>query len=177
VRRFIVFLILFTVWLVFSGHFDVIHLALGVTCSALVALFSYDLLFPEAPSYRTAAIAWRVLCFFPWLFYQIVLSNLHILYLVCRPDRLRPQIVHFKTILTSDLAKVAFGTSITLTPGTVTMDIINDEFTVHAISDQAAKSLRSGKMERRVGHAFMESINQVIPGGAPPATEKNEVPS
>ena len=69
---------------------------------------------------------------------------------------LRPQIVQFRTGLTSDLARVVLGNSITLTPGTITMDIDDDEFTVHAISDQAARSLRSGEMERRVGHVFLE---------------------
>lgn len=151
-----VFLILFAIWLVFSGHFDALHLALGLACSGLVAVFSSELLFPETLSSRTAVTAWRVVRYLPWLLYQIVLANLHIVYLVCRPGQLRPQIVRFKTGLTSDLAKVVFGNSITLTPGTITMDIHDGEFTVHAVSDQAARSLRNGEMERRVGHAFLE---------------------
>ena len=133
-----VFLILFAVWLVFSGHFDALHLALGLACSALVAVLSSELLLPQTPSFRTAVTTWRVLRYLPWLLYQIVLANLHVVYLVWRPGQLRPQIVQFRTGLTSDLA------------------IDDDEFTVHAVSDQAARSLRSGEMERRVGHVFLE---------------------
>ncbi len=149
-------LILFAVWLVFSGHFDALHLALGLACSALVAVFSSELLFPETLTSRTAVTTWRVVRYLPWLLLQIVLANLHIVYLVWRPGQLRPQIVRFKTGLTSDLAKVVFGNSITLTPGTITMEIDDDEFTVHAVSDQAASSLQSGEMERRVAHAFLD---------------------
>ena len=155
-QRLVVFLILFAVWLVFSGHFDALHLALGLACSALVAVFSSELLLPQTPSFRTAVTTWRVLRYLPWLLYQIVLANLHVVYLVWRPGQLRPQIVQFRTGLTRDLARVVLGNSITLTPGTITMDIDDDEFTVHAVSDQAARSLRSGEMERRVGHVFLE---------------------
>ena len=107
-------------------------------------------------SSRTAVTTWRVLRHLPWLLYQIVLANLHVVYLVWRPGQLRPQIVQFKTGLKSDLARAVLGNAITLTPGTITMDIVDDEFTVHAVSDQAARSLRSGEMARRVGHIFLE---------------------
>ena len=166
-RKLAVFLILFAFWLVFSGHFDAVHLALGLACAALVAVFSSELLLPETLSSRTAVTTWRVMRYLPWLLYQIVLANLHIVYLVCRPDQLRPQIVRFKTGLTSDLAKVVFGNSITLTPGTITMDIVDDEFTVHAISDHAARDLRRGEMERRVGHALMEPDGPVTTNDVP----------
>lgn len=155
-RTFVTFLILFTLWLLFSGHFDAGHLTLGLLCAGVVAAFSSDLLFPETPSARTAATAWRVVCYMPWLLYQIVLANLHVVYLVCRPSRLRPQVVRFKTGLTGDPAKVVLGNSITLTPGTITMDIEGDEFTVHAVSDEAASGLLSGEMERRVARVFLE---------------------
>ena len=103
-QRLVVFLILFAVWLVFSGHFDALHLALGLACSALVAVFSWELLLPQPPSFRTAVTTWRVLRYLPWLLYQIVLANLHVVYLVWRPGQLRPQIVQFRTGLTSALA-------------------------------------------------------------------------
>ena len=88
--------------------------------------------------------------------YQIVLANLHVVYLICRPDHIRPQVVRFKTRLRSDFAKVTLGNSITLTPGTITMDIVDDEFVVHAISDKVADGLQNGEMELRVAWALLE---------------------
>ncbi len=89
------------------------------------------------------------------------------MYLVLRPGELRPQTVRFKTGLQSDLAKVILGNSITLTPGTITMDIEGDEFYVHAVSDKAALSIIHGDMERRVGHALVEPEHRARPIGVP----------
>ena len=57
--------------------------------------------------------------------------------------------VRFKTHLKTDFAKWVFANSITLTPGTVTIRIDDDEFYVHAISEYTAKGLE-GEMEKRI---------------------------
>ena len=166
-RRLAVFLILFVFWLIFSGHFDPLHLVLGLVCSALVAFFSYDLLLLDTTSPRKWLRAWRFLLFVPWLLYQIVLANLHVVYLVIFPQKIRPRIVRFKTTLTSDISKVTLGNSITLTPGTITMDIDDGEFYVHALSDKVARDLLSGDMERRVAHVFLEPGPESNPVNGP----------
>ena len=66
------------------------------------------------------------------------------------------KVVQFKTKLRSDISKVTLANSITLTPGTITMDIIDGEFYVHAISETAAADLLTGEMERRVAYIYME---------------------
>ena len=156
VRRLAVFVILFLFWLVFSGHFDPLHLILGLVCSSLVAFFSYDLLLQDIPFPGRWLRAWRFVLYVPWLLYQIVLANLHVVYLIMFPHKIRPRIIRFKTSLTSDLSKVTLGNSITLTPGTITMDIDDGEFYVHALSDKVAADLLSGDMERRVAHVFLD---------------------
>ena len=166
-RRLAVFLILFAFWLILSGHVDPLHLILGLVCSALVAVFSYDLLLPDRPCPRRWLRAWRFLLFLPWLLYQIVLANLHVVYLVIFPHKIRPRIVRFKTSLTSDISKVTLGNSITLTPGTITMDIDDGEFYVHALSDKVARDLLSGDMERRVAHVFLEPEPEANPVTGP----------
>jgi multicomponent Na+:H+ antiporter subunit E len=64
--------------------------------------------------------------------------------------------VRFKTGLKSDFAKVTLANSITLTPGTITMNVDNDEFYIHAISDKAALGVIESDMEQRVGYVFLE---------------------
>ena len=162
-RRFAVLVTLFAFWLVFSGHFDALHVSLGLICSAAVATLSYDLLLPEPLPGSAALIAWRFLLYTPWLIWQVVVANFHVLYLVLQPNLLRPQIVRFKTGLQSDLAKVTLANSITLTPGTITMDMDDDEFYVHAVSDKAALSLIEGHMEQRIGHVFLEPEHATRP--------------
>jgi multicomponent Na+:H+ antiporter subunit E len=163
VRRLVVFVLLFTFWIVFSGHFDALHLGLGLTCSAIVAMLSYDLILPGPLSEGTLTTARRFLTYIPWLMYEVLVANLHVVYLVLRPQKIRPQIVRFRTGLKSDLARATLGNSITLTPGTITMDISDDEFFVHAVSDKAAASVVEGAMERRVARVFLEPENQAQP--------------
>lgn len=150
------FLALFVFWLIFSGHYDALHLSLGVVSSALVAFASHDLLISDQASPIKLVKLGRFLRYLPWLLYQIVLANFHVVSLVLRPRDIRPQVVRFKTKLETDLALVSLANSITLTPGTITMDIANGEFVVHAVSDKAARDLLTGEMERRVGRVFIE---------------------
>ena len=66
---------------------------------------------------------------------------------------INPQMVKFKTSLTTDLSKFVLANSITLTPGTVTVRIQGDEFLVHALTDYVAEGL-PGEMEDRVKKIF-----------------------
>ncbi len=154
--RFVTFVLLLVFWIVFSGKFDAFHLPLGILSCLIVALVSHDLLFQNVGTDNKLRIAGRFLLYLPWLIYQVILANLHVARLVISPRGMRPQIVSVKTKLKSDIALVTFANSITLTPGTITMDIIDGEFFVHAISQKVADDLLSGDMENRVARVFFE---------------------
>ena len=98
----------------------------------------------------------RIPAYLGWLLWQIVLANVSILKLVFQPRPLEgvaPQVVRFKTTLKSDWVKFVLAQSITLTPGTVTIKIVGDEFFVHAISQEAADGL-DGAMEGWIKHVY-----------------------
>jgi multicomponent Na+:H+ antiporter subunit E len=67
-----------------------------------------------------------------------------------------PKIIKFKTKLKRDISLAVFANSITLTPGTITADIKEGEYYVHALSKKVAEELLTGKMEDKVAHIFME---------------------
>jgi len=150
------FLIMFGFWILLSGKFDLFHLTLGVLSSALVSSLSTDILMLDTKKNDRLAIAFRFICYIPWLLYQIVLSTLHVTFLALHPkmiDKIDPTIVTFKTKLKSNIARVALANSITLTPGTITIRIEDDVFYVHAISRKAAAGL-PGEMEDRLAGIF-----------------------
>ena len=150
-------LILFSFWVVLSGHFDAFHLGAGIFCSLIVAMVSYKLLFSGVPTSKTAIEAFRFLRYLPWLFGQIILANLHVAYLALHPKMpIYPRIIRFKTILTRELSLVLFANSITLTPGTITVEVREGEYFVHALSKKVANDLLKGDMERRVAAVFEE---------------------
>jgi len=155
----ITFAALFGLWILLSGKFDFLHLALGLLSCALVSYISSDLLFPEGKPERLLLSMWRFLKYTPWLLYQIWLANLHLLYLTFHPrmlDLIDPHIIRFQSKLTKDLALVSFANSITLTPGTITVSVsVDGDFKIHAIDKVSAEAL-PGEMEARVARAFGE---------------------
>ncbi|OGW17805.1 MAG: hypothetical protein A2X56_11915 [Nitrospirae bacterium GWC2_57_13] len=153
----ILFAALFTLWMVWSGIFDAFHLSLGIISSALVTFMTHDLIFRrEIHPYAFQEII-RFLKYIPWLLYQIVLSNLHVAQLALNPKMpIDPQLVKFKSTLKKDVSHVVFGNSITLTPGTITADIRDGEYYVHALSKKTAEDLLNSDMEQRIAHIFGE---------------------
>ncbi|MCK5679325.1 Na(+)/H(+) antiporter subunit B [bacterium] len=149
------FILLFLFWLLLSGHYDTFHVTIGVFCCLLISYSSFDLLFLHIGASHTHLILPRLLLYIPWHFYQIVLSNIHLIKLVFSPiSRLNPKIMPYQTKLDNGLALVTFANSITLTPGTITIELDEQTFYIHAIDDEAANDLLSGEMENRVEKAF-----------------------
>jgi len=152
------FVILMAFWALLSEKFDAFHLSLGVICSLIVAYISHDLLFANVRVGDGRIIAQRFLHYIPWLLREIVTANFHVAYLALSPRMpIDPQVMTFKTKLESDISWVTLANSITLTPGTITMDIEEREFVVHALDSKVAADLDTGEMEDRVAHIFMEA--------------------
>ena len=150
------YIIVFVFWLLLSAHSDAFHVGAGIVCSLIVAYASHDLLFTGTGNHTLTKIV-RFSTYLPWLIYQIVLANIDVAKRALAPGMpIDPQVVTFKTMLRSDVARTALANSITLTPGTVTIDIVDDVFYVHAIAKEPADDLLEGAMERRIAHIFME---------------------
>jgi multicomponent Na+:H+ antiporter subunit E len=153
------FLILFILWIVFSGRFDGFHLTLGFISSAIVAAFSGDLMFTSHEPRGIFRLWLRLFTYIPWLIYQIFLANLHVMYLVFHPKMMKlinPQIIEFDSELKSDYARTTFANSITLTPGTITVNVtVLGRFSVHCIDDKSVQSL-PGAMEEKILNVFRE---------------------
>lgn len=171
-RRFLLFegLILLAIWLSLSGYFDPFHVGLGVVTVAFVLWLNRPAraieVDPERPTLdplggtAEAPIRFfRLLLYLPWLFWQMLMSGIYVAHLpLARRPRIAPLILRFRSHQPSYTAQVFLGNSITLTPGTLTLDIEGDELTVHAINEHSADALLAGSMARRVAALF---------GGAP----------
>jgi len=155
----ITFVIMIGFWLIFSGRFDLFHLSLGVVSCLLVAYFSSDLLFPTGLQTGFLTCWIRFAWYVPWLLYQILLANLYVLRLSFHPRMMAlidPHIIEFNSRLESDISRTTFANSITLTPGTITVNVsAMGRFTVHCI-DVASGEPLPGEMERKIARIFKE---------------------
>lgn len=136
-------------WLVMSFLFKPVILGLGVVSIGLsVALAArMGLLDREtAPYHRTVAF----LRYAPWLIGEIYKSNLKVLKAVLSPELdIKPTLVKVRSTCRSDLAKVIFANSITLTPGTVTLRVDDDSMLVHGLYEDSAQPEDFEEMDRR----------------------------
>ncbi len=155
--------ILMIFWVVLSGKFDTFHLSLGALCSLFVAVLFHDMLFANVRVGDMRTVAGRFILYIPWLLKQIFTANIHVASLVLRPRMpIEPRLLTFTTKLETDISSVTLANSITLTPGTITIDIREGVFYVHALSRKVAEDLNAGEMEDRVAHIFMEADHLYI---------------
>ena len=158
----LIFVLLLLTWVIFSGQFDAFHLTLGALSAWFVTKISGDLLFTDRKGSIFGRLREGILLpgYIWYLVYEVVVANLHVLYLALHPNgmrELRPRMIKFRTILKTDFAKWVLANSITLTPGTVTAKIEGDIFHVHAISEAVAAGI-GGEMERRVAEIFEPEV-------------------
>ncbi len=96
----------------------------------------------------------RALAYLPWLLWEIAKSNVAVARLILSPSLpISPRMVKVQAGQRHDIGRVIYANSITLTPGTVTVGVEGDKLTVHALTEEAAESLESGEMDRRVTRA------------------------
>jgi len=142
--------LLMLAWLLWSGLFKPLLLALGVFSSVLVAYLSHRLRLFDEPVFELRYIL-RLVKFWAWLAGEIVKSSLHVTRLVLSPKPpISPTVAEFDSRCERPLDQAVLGNSITLTPGTVPLQITNGHFVVQAITQSSARDIASGEMERRV---------------------------
>ena len=138
---FISFILFLSVWLALSGKYDVFHVSLGIISSLIVAYTSRDLINNSNNICKNIKIFIKFLFYIPWLIYQIILSNFIITRIVLSKNvikNINPRIFTYETVLTSDLAKMFLANSITLTPGTITISVVDNKLTIHALKEEGA---------------------------------------
>ena len=144
-------IVMFAFWILLSGEFTFILITSGVVASLITAYLSHDIFVGKADLKTETGRVFKFIVYIPWLLWEIILANVEIAYLVLNPKPLiDPQLVHFKNDLKTDLGIVTLAHSITLTPGTVTVEANREEFIIHAIWQKSAEGIIGGEMQRKV---------------------------
>jgi multicomponent Na+:H+ antiporter subunit E len=146
-------MVLFAFWILLSASFEWIHLGLGL-------LFSFAVAWSNAghstfvPKFRLWS---RVILYFPWLFYKIVQSSLHLTKLILHPALpIDPQLISVESKLNHHAAVVLLGNSITLTPGTITAEVDHNKLIVHALDKVLSEDVTSKQIESKIAEIFRD---------------------
>lgn len=144
------FLVLFATWVLLSGFFDALHLGFGIASCAVTVWIAHrmDVIDHEG---HPLHVRWdRGLRYYPWLIKEIVLANLDVLKRVWGLAPIDPVMDQIHTHQTSDLGRVIYAQSITLTPGTVSVDVHEGTLLVHALHRSGLDDLNEGVMDAKV---------------------------
>lgn len=126
--RVVLFILGLGVWILLSWPPDFQHLFVGMIASAVVAWFSGDLFTHRAHLFTHIERYLWFLYYIPLFAWECLKANLDVAFRVIHPHTpLNPGIVKIKTKLKSDTALTFLANSITLTPGTLTVDVDKDK--------------------------------------------------
>lgn len=159
--------LLFALWVFLSGLLDPFHLGLGAVSAGLVLWLNRGIrrlpAVRAAPQPEARLRPLRFLAYCLWLPLQILRSALYVAGLVLHPRLpVRPVVVRFRSRQPNVFAQMVLGNSITLTPGTLTVDVEGDRFVVHALTPKTARELLGGGMQDRVSHLFTDRPGTLV---------------
>lgn len=138
---------LFAGWMLFTWSIDIFSLIMGGLFSFLTAILTFRLFIDEYEADRRALLPRlpSLILYLLLLIFRMYVSSFKVLYNVLL-GRINPGIVHFRTRLKSDLARVILTNSITLTPGTITLDLNDDHLVVHWLDAKTTHSSYAGEV-------------------------------
>ncbi|MEM7480550.1 MAG: Na+/H+ antiporter subunit E [Acidobacteriota bacterium] len=146
---------LMAIWLLWSGIYKPLVIILGAASCLFVAFLTHRMETVD-DELRHFALVPRLVRYLPWLALRIVRTNIDIARRILSPAMpIQPQLVRVVAKQKTDLGRVIYANSLTLTPGTVTVDMDGEDLLVHALTQENADALGRGRMNRKVAR-FIE---------------------
>ena len=134
-----------------SGHTTPLLLLLGAASCIVVWLISERMDLVDHEDHPLYLHPIRLVLYTLWLFGEVVTANFDVARRIIDPKLpIRPTVLKLRTSQRLELGQVIYANSITLTPGTVSIDLQGQEIEVHALAQEPARSLLTGEMDRRV---------------------------
>jgi len=164
-RRLIYFVLAFIIWLILTwpfaeGKVDIQVVIAGVIASAIIAILFHEILPKEYRVFISPVRIFWALVYIPVFFYYVLKANLDVVYRALHPKMpIKPGIVKIKTILKTESGITALANSITLTPGTLTVDLTDDGFLyIHWINVKSDDIEQATKFIARRFEWFLQKI-------------------
>ena len=142
---------LLVLWIMLSGHYTLLQLSLGLLSVLIVTIISsrMNLIIFDQPILQLYFIKFIPYGF--WLMIEILKSNIDVCIRILNPKLpINPQLITVKSTQASNLAKVIYANSITLTPGTISIDLDGSKIEVHCLSNIGIDSLKTGVMDKKI---------------------------
>lgn len=159
-RRFIYFVVAFVIWMLLVWDTNVQVLIAGLIASAIVAVLFHEVLPKEPYVFLSPVRLFWLLVYLPVFFYYVLKANLDVVYRALHPQMpINPGIVKITTNLKTESGITALANSITLTPGTLTVDLTDDGFLyIHWINVKSDNVEQATKLIAQRFEWFLQKI-------------------
>jgi len=159
-RRLIYFVLAFVIWMLLTWQIDAQIIIAGLVASAIVAFLFQEILPKEYRVFLSPIRLFWLLVYLPVFFYYVMKANLDVVYRTLHPKMpIKPGIVKIKTELKTESGITALANSITLTPGTLTVDLTDDGYLyVHWINVKSDDMEEATKFIARKFEWFLKKI-------------------
>ncbi len=159
-RRLIYFVLAFIIWMLLTWQIDTQVIIAGLIASAIVALLFHEILPKEHLVFISPTRIFWTLVYIPVFFYYIIKAKFDVVYRALHPKMpIKPGIVKIKTTLKTESGITALANSITLTPGTLTVDLTDDGFLyVHWINVKSDDVEQATELIARRFEWFLKKI-------------------
>ena len=152
-------LALSAIWLAWSGHYEPLTLSLGAGSLVVVLALAVRMKLVDEEGLPLDLNYARLLAYMPWLALEVVKSNLDVARRILTPGAvpIAPRILRVRASQRSSVGQAIHANSITLTPGTISIDVEDGAILIHALHADAAAGAASGEMDRRCAALEVES--------------------
>lgn len=143
--------VLFAFWLLLSGHYTPFLVAAGFGCVLAVVALARRMNVINHEGHPAHLAPRALLGYWPWLIREILKSGWAVTRITLDPRLpISPTLVRFRPTQKTDVGLTTHANSITLTPGTISVEVGRNELLVHALAEEGAEGIRGGDMDRRV---------------------------
>lgn len=147
--------ILYIFWLLITASARPLDLFIGLLVAGAAGSWTDRVLWRDEPEPLPVRTWLRLPIYLAHLLKEIVVAAVYVAERVLDPKMgIAPAMQTHRTRFSSDTARVAFANSITLTPGTLTVDVDGDVFIIHCLHESFSDAISSGDLERRVTATF-----------------------
>lgn len=147
---------LFAFWIAVSGSLAPATVALGALVAGITSIWARSVWDGTPPSLSIRRWGGLVL-YLGYLLKSVVVAAVQVAEMVVSPHMgIDPRVITHRVRFERDISRVVYANSITLTPGTLAVDVVDDTFYIHCLDDRFAKDITSGELERRVARVFEE---------------------
>ena len=144
-------------WLLLSGYIQPLLLSFGAV-SVILVLFVLKRMDEVDQERQEIGTGIRLIRYLPWLIGQIISSSIHVTKLIwSSPKELSPSLAKINAENVPAKRRALYANSITLTPGTLSVDLVDGEVTVHALRQSSIEALEKGIMEKKITGIWGES--------------------